>query len=206
MKFPCAIALTISNLSAVTLYSDLLESHSEWTNWDTNARPDNFFGPDNATLGSNNLPAVQNFPIAGLSPTIGDHLLHANSFFDFGTSEHIFTLAAANDVTFSLDIGSFNNAPLPAGFAVDILQAGSVITTLTGTNPTTGNFTTFTADLASVSAGNYTARITVLQETIQSQQGNIAFDNFVVETVPEPSSAALLLLGNLAFISRRKRS
>lgn len=190
------INLVFSSLSysQILLYSDPVEDNGAWTGW-------------------SNLNGDQFFPsIVGLSPTAGNDILHYNETDSLsinpsaanGTTSHAFNLSSGGDLTFSLDIGDFNNAPFGTPSSISILQGTSTLGTLIGTTPSSGNWETwsFSTSIDITAGSNFSIIIDAPPTGIEE---NTAFDNFRVTVIPEPSSVALLALGTGGLLARRRR-
>ncbi len=128
---------------------------------------------------------------------------HASSVYDIA-----FSISAADITsnvalaTFTLDVGNPDNAAFRAATHEILDSSSAVVATLSGTTPALGGLEEYSATIIGITAGNYT-----LRSTISTSGNNGSYDNFSVDLspVPEPTSAALIGLGGLALIARRRR-
>jgi hypothetical protein len=130
---------------------------------------------------------------------------------NFGSIDFTIDAAAGYTVNLSsIDLSAWRNGSGAAsGFIMEVSLDGGAFTqydtTITAGLP--GDFTdyTFTETLSSVDGGTAAIRFT----TNATSTGNIHINGFTVNggitAVPEPSSAALLGLGGLALILRRRK-
>jgi len=189
------ITVVSFNVSAATIATSLIDDNGDWTTGNTS----------NQWLG----------PIAGLSPTVGPHLMHFNSSrdeFSGPTSISFDGLSIeAGTYQFIIDIGSFTNYSLAIIDSIGMTVDGAFLSpsSVTGIDPRQGEWQTWVFEYTILSGidGILGFGIDVASS---GANANIAFDNLIVNydaVSPVPLPAAVWLFGSglLGLIGIRRR-
>ncbi len=150
----------------------------------------------------------------GGTSTIGALTLDSSS----STAANILNLASSAKMQLRLDTGlQSDRISLLNGSANDILFGGNNVinfTDLTAGTLAVGNYTLFTADVASAYSGLTLDGQTItgglaIGSGLEAYSGStlaVSGDDIVLQLIPEPTSAVLLGFGLLVFATRRTRS
>lgn len=161
----------------------------------------------------------------GVVATDGDYVIETSST-GTGAVFQVFTAAFSTVANLSFDHGNRTGNTETVDYFVVDLGANGVLDDLTGafslggddtsfltgassvdtSSQNGGPFSTVTATTSALVAGNqYALILSGAASTGDASQGNL-LDNVSLTQVPEPTSAALLGLGGLALLGRRKRA